>query len=64
MGYSHNLSPNLEGKEESERVTEGAMERRSWQRRLRPQIEIILKLISSKNTLPNGLADLLFMEKL
>ena len=63
-GWLDNLSPNSEGGEESRGATEGAAEQRSRQGRLRPRIEIILELISSKNTLPNELADSLGMEKL
>ena len=46
-----------------EGATEGATEGRSRQERPRPQIEVILALTFS-NTLPNGLADPLGMEKL
>ena len=41
---------------------EGDTEECSWRERPRPWTKVILKLISSKNTLPNGLADLLGME--
>ena len=43
---------------------EGATEGRFWRERLRPQTQVILKLISSKNTFPNGLANPLGIEKL
>ena len=47
-GWSNNLSPDLEGGEESrgatEEATEEAMERRSWQGHPRPWTEIILGL--------------------
>ena len=50
----------------TEGATEGVMEGRFRRGRLRPRTEIILelKLIFSKNTLPNRLADPLGMEKL
>ena len=67
-GWSDNLSPDLKDEEESKEATEGAMkgvtEGRSQRRRPWPQIEVILELISSENTLPNGLADVLDIEKL
>ena len=59
-----NLLLNSEGEKELRRATERVTEGRSWQRRLWPQTEIILKLIFFKNTLPNGLADSLGMKKL
>ena len=43
---------------------EGVREEHSWRGRPRPRTKVILELISSKNTLPNGLADPLGMEKL
>ena len=63
-GWSNNLSTDSEGGKESKRVTEGVMKGHFRRGRLRPQIEVILELISSKNTLLNGLANLLGMEKL
>ena len=63
-----NLSPDLGSEKESEVVIKGATERvtegRSRPGHLEPQIEVILELIFSKNTLPNKLADLLSMKKL
>ena len=59
-GWLNNSSPDSGGGKESGRATEG----RSLRRQLRPRTEVILKLIFSKNTLPNGLADPLGMEKL
>ena len=67
-GWSDNLSPNLGGGEElggaTKKATEGATEECSWRGRPWPRIQVILELIFSKNTLPNGLANLLGMEKL
>ena len=63
-GCSNISSPDLGSKEESKRATEEATEGRSWQGRPRPWTEVILELISSKNTLSNGLADPLSMERL
>ena len=67
-GCSDNLSPDLGDRKESRRTikvaTERATEERSRRRCPRPWTEVILKLISSKNTLLNGLADSLGMEKL
>ena len=59
VGWSDNLLSDLGGREESGGGTEGATEGRP-----RPQTEVILKLISSKNIFPNGLADPLDIEKL
>ena len=67
-GWLNNLSSDLEHEEESggatEGATEGITEGYSRHGRLRPQTEVILELISSKNTLPNKLANALGMEKL
>ena len=67
-GWSDNLSPDSgDGKESrgaTEGATEGAIEGCSRRGRPWPRTEVILKLISSKNFLPNGLADPLGMEKL
>ena len=63
-GWSDNLSPDLVGWAESRGVMEGAAKERSQRGRPRPRIEVILELISYKNTLLNGLADPLGMEKL
>ena len=63
-GCSDNSSPDSGGGEESRGATEGAAEERSRRGRPRSWTEVILELISSKNTLPNGLADPLGIEKL
>ena len=52
------------GREESKGATEGGMERCSWRKYPRLRTEVILELISSKNILPNGLADSLGIKKL
>ena len=64
VSWSDNLLPDSGGREESGGATEEAAEECLRKRRPRPQIDVILELISSKNTLPNGLADPLGMEKL
>ena len=57
-GWSDNLSPDSRGREELEGVMEGAKEGapegRSRRGRLRPRIEAILKLISSKTLFQTG----------
>ena len=58
--WLNNLSPDSGGREKSGGATEG----HSQQGHPRPWTEVILELISSKNTLPNGLADPLGMQKL
>ena len=63
-GWSDNSSPDLGGGEKSGGATEGAAEERLRRRHPRLQTEVILELISSKNTLPNRLVDPLGMEKL
>ena len=63
-GWSDNLSSNSEGEKKLGKVTEGVTEGRSQWGCPRPQTDVILELISSKNTLPNWLANLLGMEKL
>ena len=67
MGWPDNLSSDLRGGEESKGATggatEGAIERRSRWGCLRLRTEVILELISSKNTFSNGLANLLGMKK-
>ena len=62
--FSENLLPDSGDGEESGGVTKGVAEERSQRGRLQTRIKVILELISSKNTLPNGLADPLGMEKL
>ena len=64
MGWSDNLSLDLGGGEESGGATKEAAKECSWRGRPWPRTEVILELIFSKNTLPNGLADPLGMEKL
>ena len=63
-GWLSNLSPNLEGREELGKAIKGAIEICFWRRHLRPRTQVIFELISYKNMFPNGLADLLGMEKL
>ena len=67
-GWLDNLSPDLGGRKESKEAMERAMERaiegQSRRRRPQPWTEVILELISSKITFPNGLDNLLDMEKL
>ena len=63
-GWLNNLSPDLEGRKESGKAIEGVIEGHFQRRRLWPRTKVILELISPKNTLLNGLADLLGMEKL
>ena len=57
-GWLDNLSPNSEGREESERVTEGVVERMTEERSrckcLRPWTKIIFELISSKTLFQTG----------
>ena len=63
-GWSNNLSPDSGGGKVSGGATEGVAEEHLRRGRLRPRTEVILELVSSKNTFPNGLADPLDMEKL
>ena len=57
-GWSDNLSPDSGGREESGKATErakkGVMKGRSQQRRPRPRIEVILKLIPYKTLFQIG----------
>ena len=67
-GALDNLSPDLADEKESKEVTEGvvkgATEGRFRQGCPQPWTDVILELISFKNTLPNGLADPLDIKKL
>ena len=67
-GRLNSLLPNSRSGEKwgeaTKRATEGATERRFRRGRLRPRTEVILEVISSKNTYLNRLADPLGIEKL